>query len=87
MTHLSAPRNNIGIFNSRATMQEYLRESKRASEPAPVIRTDVTRHDLETWAAVISAKYQLAIWHKRDVCIRELERQLSTLAEYAGVIS
>jgi hypothetical protein len=83
----AAPRNDIGIFNSRATMQEYLREAKRASEPAPVIRTDVTRLDLETWAVVISARYQLAIWHKCDVAIRELERQLSLLAEYAGVLS
>jgi hypothetical protein len=89
MGHRYTPRNNIGIFNSRSHMQEYVHELKResnSSPTAPTFHQEPTREDLEFIAAEIAGRYHIACRQRREIRVKELERQLVLLAEYAGVI-
>ena len=77
-------RNNTGIFNSQSYTNEYIRDVRSKPFRQPV-RTSVTRSDLESLATLIAAKYDLALFHKNDVFIREYETQLVLLAEFADM--
>lgn len=45
------------------------------------IRTTVTLMDLKSLAMLVTAKYNLAVFHKCDVQIHELEKQLIAVTE------
>ena len=59
----------------------------REQTTAPMdFRAPITRAELEGHALTISARFQLSVFHKIEVQIRERERQLQLLAEYAGML-
>lgn len=60
---------------------------QREQTSVPIdFRAPITRAELDGIAMLISARFQLSIFHKVEVRIREYERQLQLLAEFAGML-
>lgn len=75
-------RNNVGIMNSRAFINGYARDLKRRAIALPAWVGPVTREEVERWKTLTRVKYDLAVFHRCDVQIRERERQLQLLGEW-----
>ncbi len=77
-------RNNTGVFNSQSHTNEYIRDLRNNPPFRQPVRTNVTRSDLELYAKLVAAKYELALFHGIGVQIRTQEENLKAIAEWAA---